>query len=84
MSIYKTGESSLERRASLAGRHCSPNRFISNPSSHSEPTIELNHPLDIDSFPMDESMFDYNSETEEVSLPIDDDPTIELERPRHT
>lgn len=29
-------------------------------------------------------MFDYNSETEEVSLPIDDDPTIELERPKRT
>lgn len=57
-------------------------RFIFRPTSHSEPTVEIRHPLESEIFPNEE--FDYNSETEEVCLPIDfdDDPTVEMERPK--
>ena len=50
-------------------------------SIHSEPTVELNHPIESGILTKVEDYLEHSSETEEIIFPYDSDPTIELDNP---
>lgn len=48
-------------------------------SRHSEPTVEINHPIESGIVRNIDDYYDNNSETEEIIFPFGSDPEIDLE-----
>ncbi len=74
-SLFQAGELS---RMSAAGKS---RREKKRGAIHSEPTVELNHPIESGILHNVEDLVDHDSETEEIIFPFSSDPTIEMDNP---
>ncbi|HGG60603.1 MAG TPA: hypothetical protein ENK26_11940 [Gammaproteobacteria bacterium] len=75
VGLFQAGELS---RMSVAGKS---HREKKRGAIHSEPTVELNHPIESGILHNVEDHLDHDSETEEIVFPFSSDPTIEMDYP---